>query len=79
MDYMLADLVGRSIARIYPKSKPLPDIEEVYPSLFGEEERTEMEEEKQRRIDELSEIRFRQFAESLNKRFHSKGGAKMNG
>ena len=79
MDYLLADLIGKSVARVYPKSKPLPDIEEAYAALFMDDKSMkEIEEEKQRRINELSEIRFRQFAESLNKRLYSKGGAKMN-
>lgn len=36
-DYILADLVGRSIARLYNSSNKLPPIEQVYTNLFDEE------------------------------------------
>ena len=69
-DYILADLVGRSVSRIYSSSNKLPDIAEVYPALFDKEELSQKKQEKQM---ELSALRFRQFAESYNKRF--KGGS----
>lgn len=37
-DYILADLVGRSIARLYNSSNKMPPIEEVYTNLFDKEE-----------------------------------------
>lgn len=33
-DYILADLIGRSISRIYNSSNKMPDISAVYPTLF---------------------------------------------
>jgi hypothetical protein len=33
-DYILADLIGRSVARVYSSSNKLPAIEEVYTSIF---------------------------------------------
>ena len=33
-DYILADLIGRSIGRLYSNSTHLPDISEIYPTLF---------------------------------------------
>lgn len=65
-DYILADLIGRSIARVYSSSANLPHISEVYPSLFDNEE---VEEQRQQKKDEMSAIRFKQFAQSFNKKF----------
>ena len=65
-DYILADLIGRSIARIHSSSNKLPTIAETYPSLFVAEE---VEEQIQKRRDELSALRIKQFSASFNKRF----------
>lgn len=65
-DYILADMVGRSVARIYSNSVTIPPIAQVYPTLFDSEEMEELRAQKQ---DELSALRFRQFAQSFNKRF----------
>lgn len=70
-DYILADLIGRSIARIHSSSNKMPTLSETYPSLFVADE---IEEQIQKKKDELSEIRFKQFAASFNKKF--KGGSK---
>lgn len=65
-DYILADLVGRSISRIYNSTNNIPSISEVYPTLFDSKEYEEAKSVKQ---DQLSALRFRQFAQSFNKRF----------
>lgn len=65
-DYALAELIGRSVARIYSESSTFPDIAEVYPTLF---DTAEIEEKKAQRRAELSALRFRQFATSYNKNF----------
>lgn len=65
-DYILADLIGRSVSRVYSSSNKLPEIAEVYPNLFSNEEITQKKQEKK---TELSILRFKQFAESHNKRF----------
>lgn len=65
-DYILADLIGRSISRIYSSSNKVPEISEVYPSLFASKE---MEEQRAIKKDELSALRFRQFANAHNKKF----------
>lgn len=65
-DYTLADLIGRSVARVYSSSNQLPPIYEVYPTLFDSET---IKESRQEKIDELSALRFKQFAASFNKRF----------
>ena len=71
-DYILADLVGRSVGRIYSNSARLPEIATVYPALFDDEEIKAKKHEKQM---ELSTLRFKQFADSYNKKY---GGAKEN-
>lgn len=65
-DYTLADLVGRSVARIHSSTAKMPAIEEMYPSLFDVEE---IQETKQAKKDELTVLRFKQFANSYNKKF----------
>lgn len=73
-DYILADLIGRSVARIHNSDNTMPTIGEVYPSLFDSQK---IEEAKSVKEDELSALRFRQFAKSFNKRF--KEVSKENG
>lgn len=65
-DYILADLMGRSISRIYNSANKMPDIATVYPALFDEEQ---IQETKVKKQDELSALRFKHFAESFNKKF----------
>lgn len=64
-DYVLADLIGRSVARIHNSSNHMPSLSEAYPALFN---KAEEEEAVQARKDELSALRFKQFAQSYNKR-----------
>ena len=64
-DYVLAKLIAMNVARIYSSSAQVPAIEEVYPELFNLED---IKEQQQRRRDELSAIRFRQFVDSFNSR-----------
>lgn len=73
-DYILADLIGRSIGRIYSSSTTIPDINNVYPSLFDSKE---VEEQRAAKKAELSALRFKQFADSFNKNFE-KGGSKIS-
>lgn len=65
-DYILADLIGRSVSRIYNSSNNLPALHEAYPSLFDKEAEADRI---QQQKDELSAARFRQFAQITNKRF----------
>lgn len=67
-NYILADLIGRSVARVYNSANNMPSITEAYPSLF---DAPEIDAAAQAKQDELSAARFRQFAESFNAR-HSK-------
>ena len=59
-DYKLANLIAIGFAN------KLPDIWEMYPTLFNSEEEIEKREKKQA---ELSALKFINFAESFNKRF----------
>ena len=65
-DYILADLIGRSVSRIYSSTNTLPEISEAYPTLFDTKE---IEEQKVAKRAELSAIRFKHFAETYNNRF----------
>jgi hypothetical protein len=71
-DYILADLVGRSLGRFFSSSNKFPEVAEAYPSLFNVEQIQEAKAQKQA---ELNIARFKQFAESHNKRF--KEGSKI--
>lgn len=72
LHYTLAGLIGKSVARIYNSSNTMPDISEVYPTLFDSEIVKQKKQEKQA---ELSALRFKHFAESFNNKFN-KGGQK---
>lgn len=65
-DYILADLIGRSISRVYSSAATMPELGAVYPSLFDTKE---IEEQKQAKKVELSALRFKQFAQSYNNKF----------
>lgn len=69
-NYILGDLIGRSMARLHSSSATYPQIYEVYPSLFDKDE---FEERRQERITEESIKRLTQFAESFNKRKNEGG------
>lgn len=72
MDYILADLIGRSIGRLYSSTGKMPELSAVYPSLFDNKE---IEEAKRAKRDELSAIRFKQFANFHNEKYS--GGGKV--
>lgn len=62
----LADLIGRSVARVYNNSNKIPPIHEVYPSLFSAEEIKEARAKSNR---ERFIAGLQQFAQSYNKQF----------
>lgn len=64
-DYELANLIGRSLARLQSSVNTMPDISEAYPWLFDSQE---IQEKKQEKKDELSALRFKLFAQSHNKK-----------
>lgn len=69
-NYILGDLIGRSMARLQSSTATYPQIYEAYPSLFDKDE---FERRQQERITEESIQRLKQFAESFKKR-NDKGG-----
>lgn len=69
MDYKLADLIGQSVGRLYSSANKLPELNDVYSFLFDEEDQEKIKEQEAERKAELSAIRFKQFADSFNKRF----------
>ena len=70
-DYTHAELVGQSMARLYSSTAKMPLIQTIYPNLFDDEKIAEQEQKKR---DEVSAIRFRQFANHHN----TKGGYTAN-
>lgn len=66
-DYILAELIGRSVGRIYSQENTFPEISKVYPSLFDDEE---AQEKKRQKELELSVMKLHQIANSLNKKFN---------
>ena len=66
-DYILADLIGRSIARTQSSANKMPEISEAYPSLFDSQE---IEEKKAEKKAELSVLRFKLFANAHNEKFN---------
>lgn len=69
LSYILADLVGHSVARIYTQQAKMPTLQEAFPTLF--EETAEEREKQEQAMAEQSALRFMQFAKAHNKK---KGG-----
>ena len=65
-DYALADLIGRSVGRLYNKNASMPEISEMYPTLFDSQAILQKKQEKKA---ELSVLRFKQFAQSYNQKY----------
>lgn len=62
-DYVLADLIGRSVSRVYSSQAKYPELYEVYPTLFDSQE---AEQKRQEKLAELSALRFKQYANFHN-------------
>lgn len=73
-DYILANLITRGTQAAFNGGEGIPDITEVYPSIFIEEIEDRLK-QKQIKQDELSALRFKQFANFHNKK-HNKEVAK---
>ena len=67
-NYILAELIGRSVSRIYSSSNKMPPISEVYPSLFDGEE---IEQAKRRKKEQVFSMRLKQFANSHNEKWRA--------
>lgn len=68
MDYKLANLIMLA----FHDHKSFPEFREFYSFLNFEDDAEEKERKEQERRDELTAIRFRQFADSFNARFKAK-------
>ena len=65
-DYTLAQLIAINVSKVLNSdSVTVPELQAVYPALFDAKE---MEEDKQKKLDEISMIRFKQFALAHNAR-----------
>lgn len=74
-DHILGQLIGIACGKAFGSLKTeYPSLEATYPSLFDSEETKQRKAEQQA---EISALRFKQFAESFNKRFKAKGAAKV--
>jgi hypothetical protein len=71
MDYALADLIGQSMSRLYSSTGKMQKIEEAYSFIFTEEDTEAIRKKEEERKAELSALRFKQFADSFNKRFQT--------
>lgn len=70
-DYILGDLIGRSVSRLFDAKNKYPEIYDAYPTFF---EKEIIERQRQERLDELSAQRFMAFAESFNNKFAKEEG-----
>lgn len=66
-DYINARHLAQCIGAMFSKDAKLPELKEVYPSLFEPIEDTKAKQDNKKM--ELSSIRFKQFAQSFNARF----------
>ena len=71
-NYILAALIGKSVASYFAEEITYPELAEAYPTLFDSENQ-QKQEQKRKAKEELSAIRFKQFAKSYNDRFIKKG------
>lgn len=69
--YILANLIAKGVAKVLGDKSDYPTIEEVFPSLFADtvaEREAAVEEHRMN----LSALRFRQFAQTYNKKLKNK-------
>ena len=65
-DYIHASLIGKAFASCMDNKAKFPEVYEAYPSLFNDEEFKAQREEIN---NQLSALRFKQFASSHNRRW----------
>ena len=70
-DYIQATLIIKGVSICLGDKSSFPSIQEAYPGVF-EEVIKEQEAKLQERRDELSVIRFKQFAQSYNQKYKNK-------
>jgi hypothetical protein len=70
-DYILANLIVKGVSITLGGKGDYPTLQEAYPNLFDEIAKSK-EDEIQERKNTLSALRFKQFAQSFNRRFQDK-------
>ena len=70
-DYILATLIVKGVSITLGDKSNFPTIQEVYPNVFDDIAK-EQEDKLQQQRNELSTLRFKQFAQSYNDRFKNK-------
>lgn len=67
-DYIQANLIIKGVGIVLSGKGSMPSVQEAYPNVFDDLIKAQ-EEELQAKRNELSTLRFKQFAQSYNKRF----------
>jgi hypothetical protein len=67
-EYIQASLIIKGVGMVLGSKEEFPTVEEAYPGIF-EDLVEKKQEEIQQKKDELSALRFKQFAQSYNKKF----------
>lgn len=67
-DYIQATLIIKGVGIALGSKEEFPAVEEAYPGVFNNLTEKKQDELQQKK-DELSALRFRQFAQSYNKKF----------
>lgn len=67
-DYVLASLIVKGVAITLGSKETYPSIEEAYPGVFDDIAKAKSETIHEQKMN-LSALRFRQFAQSYNKKF----------
>lgn len=76
-DYIQAQLIVKGISIVLGDKSAFPQIQEAYPGIFDNIQE-EQEEKIQQKKNELSALRFKQFAQSYNNRFNKEVPKKIN-
>lgn len=75
-DYILATLIVKGISITLGDKAQFPSLQDAYPTLFNDVVKAQ-EEAIQAHKDELTILRFKQFAQSYNSNLKNQGGAKQ--
>lgn len=73
-DYVLASLIIKGVSITMGSKEEYPTLEKAYPGLFDDLAKQKEDKIQEQKMN-LSALRFRQFAQSYNKRYMD-GGAK---
>ncbi len=71
-DYILANLIGKYVARALNGKETIPKLEEAYNGIF-DDVAAEQQKQLEKQRANLSALRFKQFAEAHNKKMKNKG------